>query len=185
MATVEQAPDTQSSGPSRLSEASGASGATAELDGEESRHQYFIFKLGGQTYGTPLMHVREITKELPCRPVPNTVRSFVGISNLRGQVVGVIDLKERFGLAGSRVSRQCLMIFDTDAGVIAAQVDDVTGVKTITPDKMDRQPSIVRNLPAEYVIGVTEVEGELIELVALEKVLAAAELAALSDKLSA
>ncbi len=136
---------------------------------EESR--YLLFKLGQEVYGTPLLGVREVVEPLDSKPVPNTVNYFLGVINIRGQIVGVLDLRARFGHKCERTPENALMVFDTDNGPMAALVDRVEAVVRINDSKIEKEPNIKTSAPTEFLLGIAHHDDRLITLIDLNKAL--------------
>src|SRR4051812_12524187 len=77
--------------------------------------RYLIFCIQTERFAAPLLSIREIVEPLPYRPVPNPRSYFLGLSNLRGQIVGVLDLGLCFGLNPVSLSSEAVfLIFDID-----------------------------------------------------------------------
>lgn len=153
-------------------------GIDQELDDDShTKSRYLLFKVGKEVFGTPLLQVREIVKPQPLKLVPNTVDHFKGIINLRGEVVGVIDLGEKFGIEPHPSSiDQALIVFDTKMGPLATVVDYIESVSHIPDQDIETDPAIYSHVPLDYLIGVGKMDGQLIYLVTLQSVLRDEEL---------
>lgn len=140
--------------------------------------RFLLFKVGGQLYGTPLLGIREVVEPQEPKPIPNTVSFFSGVINLRGQVVGVVDLRKRFGCEASRLPRMALMVFSTESGPLGALVDEIECVVKIPAAKIESKAVIRTQVPADYFIGIGNQDGRLISLIDLNKILGTEELKA-------
>ncbi|MEN9845367.1 MAG: hypothetical protein RIS36_514 [Pseudomonadota bacterium] len=138
--------------------------------------RFLLFRIGGQLYGTPLLGIREVVEPQEPKPIPNTVSFFSGVINLRGQVVGVIDLRKRFGCEALPVPRRALMVFATESGPLGALVDEIESVVKIPAAKIESKAVIRTQVPADYFIGIGNQDGRLISLIDLNKVLGTEEL---------
>lgn len=119
--------------------------------------QLVIFKLGTQVYAFPISQVREIIQYDSATIVPNASNYIEGIINLRGKVIAVINLANRFQLVVEGQKAQRAIIVDTDQQQLAVIVDEVTEVKYLDNRQMDTLEVIdVRN---ECVRGVVQ-DGE-------------------------
>ena len=145
-----------------------------ETTGEEQK--YILFRLGSELYGTALLDVREVVEPIEPKPIPNTVPWFKGVINIRGEIVGVIDLRKRFGHAEESTSGLALMIFSTSAGPLAGLVDKVESVVRIPEADIERHPNVMSVVPAEYLLGIGTVQNRLVTLVDLAKILGDEEL---------
>ena len=144
---------------------------------EEGR--YLLFRLGTELYGTPLLGVREVVEAQPTKPVPNTISCFTGVINIRGEIVGVIDLRMRFGHPANTGAESALMVFSTEAGPMAALVDKVEAVVKIPDDKIDKQPNVHTTVPLEFLLGIAKDSERLVTLIDLNRTLGKEELKAI------
>ena len=159
-----------------MTEQVAASAATGSVDGEQEECRYLLFKLGKELYGTPLLGVREVVEPQEPKPVPNTVGYFLGVINIRGQIVGVIDLRNRFGHKVEKGPENALMVFNTDAGPMAAWVDQVEAVVRLSDDRIDKKPNVKTSVPPEFMLGIAHEGERLVTLVDLNKALGKLEL---------
>lgn len=119
--------------------------------------QLVIFKLGTQEYAFPISQVREIIQYDGATVISNTSNHVEGIINLRGKVISVISLANRFNMAVESQKEQRAIIVDTDLKQLAIIVDEVTEVKYLDNIMVDPLETIdVRN---ECVHGVVQ-DGE-------------------------
>lgn len=145
----------------------------------EDEIRYLLFRLGGELYGTPLLGIREVVEPQDPKPVPNTVPYFSGVINIRGQVVGVLDLRQRFQHACDKHSGMALMVFDTEAGPLGALVDRIEAVVPIPDTNIEKKPNVRTTVPLEFLIGIGNQEGKLVTLVDLNRILGREELRAI------
>ena len=145
-----------------------------EENGDE--HKFIIFSLGNEIYGARLLEVREVVEALPTKIVPNTISSFIGVSNLRGQIVGVLDLRKRFSIDFEDADRPVFLVFDTPSGALASQVDKVESVSVIAPDDIEDKPNIVSTIPSKFILGIGKVDDRMVTIIDLKSVLSNEEL---------
>lgn len=145
-----------------------------EETGDE--HKFIIFSLGNEIYGARLLEVREVVEALPTKIVPNTISSFIGVSNLRGQIVGVLDLRKRFSIEFQKADRPVFLVFDTPSGALASQVDKVESVSVIAPDDIEYKPNIVSTIPSRFILGIGKVDERMVTIIDLKSVLSNEEL---------
>lgn len=145
---------------------------TDTIDAREEEDRYFIFQLGSELCGTPLLGVREVLQPQEIKSVPNTKPYFVGMINIRGQIIGVIDLRIRYGHPIAVSEHNAFVVFDTPKGTIAAIVDRVDSVTSIAHTAIDRSKSVVTEICPEYLLGVAHVRNRLVTLLELNTLLA-------------
>ncbi len=152
--------------------------APAEVTTEEifGEHQYLIFRLNEELYGVRLLDVNEVVDELSIQRVPNTISSFLGVANLRGALIGVVDLKKQFSMKSSTSERAVYLVFSTSQGTLACTVDQILQVGELLPSDIEKEVNIVSAIPSQYLKGIGKKNGRLITLVDLAKILSQQEL---------
>ncbi|MBC7530959.1 MAG: purine-binding chemotaxis protein CheW [Oligoflexus sp.] len=140
-------------------------------DNDLEQDRYLLFTLNQELYATPLMGVREVVEMQKPKPIPHTIPSFLGVINIRGEIVGVMDLRVRLGYQRQDYATEAMMVFDTPGGSLAAIVDSMEGVTKISPEAIDRNPSIESRLPLHFLIGVGRIRDRLVTLIDIGKVL--------------
>ena len=139
-----------------------------------------IFTLADGLYGVNVSQVREITSMRETTPVPNSPYYVDGVTNLRGQVTTVTDLRKRFGLDEKECDDNTRIIIVEPEGVpIGMVVDSVGEVLRMPAKEIEPVPDLVvesngSGIDSDYVKGVGKLgDGRLLILLDLEKVLAA------------
>jgi purine-binding chemotaxis protein CheW len=144
--------------------------------GEEVK--VIVFALGKEEYGVEVEKVRTIERMQPITRVPKTIPFIKGVINLRGIVVPIIDLRERFGMPQTENSENTRIIIvtanDMEVGLIVDSANDVIDVDT---DEINDPPEIVGGIRAKYLRGVARVAGDrLLVLLNLGEVLSKSEI---------
>lgn len=134
--------------------------------------QWVTFRLQEETYGINVMQVQEVLRYTEIAPVPGSPEYVLGIINLRGNVVTVIDTRARFGLPASEVSDNTrIVIIEAEKQVIGILVDSVAEVVYLKQSEIDTAPNVGTDESARFIQGVANREGELLILVDLNKLL--------------
>jgi purine-binding chemotaxis protein CheW len=134
--------------------------------------QCVTFKLDGETYGINVMQVQEVLRYTEIAPVPGAPHYVMGIINLRGNVVTVIDTRNRFGLQSAEVSEQTrIVIIEADSHVIGILVDAVAEVVYLRQSEIETAPNVGNDESAKFIQGVCNKNNELLILVELDKLL--------------
>ncbi len=142
----------------------------------EDAQKFLIFQMGDELFATALVEIREVIEFHQAKPIPHMPAFFKGVINIRGEIIGVIDLRERLGVTGSDATR-CQLVFETDSGPLAAIVDRVHSVTIIEESQMDRRTTIgVQGVDRSYFLGVGKVEDRIFTLISLRKLLKKDEL---------
>jgi purine-binding chemotaxis protein CheW len=134
--------------------------------------QWVTFRLGGETYGINVMQVQEVLRYTEIAPVPGAPAYVLGIINLRGNVVTVIDTRHRFGLAASEISDHTrIVIIEADNHVLGILVDAVAEVVYLRQSEIETAPNVGNDESARFIQGVCNKNDELLILVELDKLL--------------
>lgn len=134
--------------------------------------QWVTFQLDRETYGINVMQVQEVLRYTEIAAVPGAPDYVLGIINLRGNVVTVIDTRSRFGLQSAEVSDNSrIVIIEAEKQVIGIMVDSVAEVVYLRASEIDVAPSVGTEESAKFIQGVSNRDGELLILVDLNKLL--------------
>ncbi|CAM3942870.1 MULTISPECIES: chemotaxis protein CheW [Pseudoalteromonas] len=146
--------------------------ADKNADSNDEVLQWVTYKLEDETYGINVMQVQEVLRYTEIAPVPGAPAYVLGIINLRGNVVTVIDTRARFGLVSAEVTDNSrIVIIEAEKQVIGILVDSVAEVVYLRSSEIDSAPNIGTEESAKFIQGVSNREGELLILVDLNKLL--------------
>jgi purine-binding chemotaxis protein CheW len=150
--------------------------------GEDPILQWVTFRLENETYGINVMQVREVLRYSEIAPVPGAPAYVIGIINLRGNVVTVVDTRERFGLSSAEISDNTrIVILETEKQVVGILVDAVAEVVYLRESEIEPAPNVGNPDNARYIQGVSHKNSELLILIAIKNLLTDYEWAELSD----
>ncbi|WP_210449961.1 chemotaxis protein CheW [Vibrio crassostreae] len=134
--------------------------------------QWVTFQLEEETYGINVMQVREVLRYSEIAPVPGAPDYVLGIINLRGNVVTVIDTRSRFGLMQGEITDSTrIIVIESERQVIGILVDSVAEVVYLRSSEIDTTPSVGTDESAKFIQGVSNRDGKLLILVDLNKLL--------------
>lgn len=138
--------------------------------------QWVTFRLDGESYGINVLQVQEVLRVNEIAPVPGAPDYVLGIINLRGNVVTVIDTRRRFGLSTKAIDEASrVVIIEAWDNVIGILVDSVAEVVYLRASEIDSAPSVGSEESSRYIQGVCNREEHLLILVDLNKFLSAEE----------
>lgn len=142
-------------------------------DQKSSELQLVTFMLGGEEYAVDILSVQEIIRMTEITSIPNAPEFIDGIINLRGVVIPVLDLRMRFSMEKVAATGQSRIIVVRAHGlVVGLVVDKVMEVLRLRSDIIDSAPGIVTGKAgADFIEGVGKLDGRLLILVNLDKVL--------------
>lgn len=148
---------------------------TSETAGDD---KYLVFQLGPSLYATPLIEVREVIEYQPAKPIPHTAPFFKGVINIRGEIVGVIDLRLRLAIQEAADHPQAQLIYDSESGPLAAIVDKVLSVAVISEANLDRRlTGHSQQGENRYLVGIGKADDKIFTVVSLKKMLTAEQIA--------
>jgi purine-binding chemotaxis protein CheW len=144
--------------------------------------QCVTFELDAETYGINVMQVQEVLSETEVAPVPGAPHYVIGIINLRGKVVSVIDARTRFGLSTiERTDITRIIVIEALQQIIGVLVDSVAEVVDVEMSEIETAPNVGNDESSRYIDGVVSRDDKLIILVDLDKLLSEAEWGSISN----
>lgn len=148
----------------------------------DSVMQCVTFRLDDEVYGINVMQVQEVLRVTEIAPVPGAPSYVLGIINLRGNVVTVIDTRERLGLSSHEMDESTrIVIIEAEKQVVGILVDAVAEVVDLRTSEIESAPNVGNDESSKYIQGVSSRDGELLILVDLNKLLTDEEWAELSS----
>jgi purine-binding chemotaxis protein CheW len=134
--------------------------------------QLVTFRLQDETYGINVMHVQEVLRVSEIAPVPGAPDYVLGIINLRGNVVTVIDTRLRFGLPSNELTDSSrIVIIESEKQVVGILVDAVAEVVELTESQIDAAPNVGNEENSRYIQGIATMGDVLLIVVDLHKLL--------------
>lgn len=134
--------------------------------------QWVSFRLENEIYGINVMQVQEVLRYSEIAPVPGAPHYVLGIINLRGNVVTVIDTRTRFGLPTAETTDHTrIVVIEVENQVVGILVDAVAEVVYLRQSEIETTPSVGNEENAKFIQGVCHKNDELLILVDLEKLM--------------
>jgi purine-binding chemotaxis protein CheW len=138
--------------------------------------QLVVFDLANEHYGMDIAVVESIIKMQPITAVPRTPHFVEGVTNLRGAVLPVIDLRKRFGLPTAEEDKDTrIVVVEMNEQTVGMVVDAVSEVLSVQQDSIEPPPAIVTTLDSTFITGIAKDKERLIILLDLNQVLNADE----------
>jgi purine-binding chemotaxis protein CheW len=146
-----------------------------DLDSKELL-QLVTFRLGNEEFSLDILRVQEIIRHMELTRVPRTPDFVDGVINLRGRVIPVLDLRKRFGLpSDERTNETRIIVVDVDSKTVGLKVDAVSEVLRLPAETVEPAPAIVTGAESDYIKGVGKLDGRLLILLDVEKILTRTE----------
>jgi purine-binding chemotaxis protein CheW len=138
--------------------------------------QLVTFRLGKEEYSLDILKVHEIIRHMELTRVPRTPDFVDGVINLRGRVIPVLDLRKRFGLqAVDKTNETRIIVVDVDNKTVGLKVDAVSEVLRLPADTVEPPPTLVVGVDSDYIKGVGKLDGRLLILLDVGRILSRSE----------
>ncbi len=169
-----------------MNEAAQTADVDLGLDIDGDADQYLTFLMADEEYGVDILRVQEIRGWEHVTPVPNTPKYIKGVINLRGTIVPLVDLRERFGVEpipyGPTTVVIVLKVIGEDAErIMGIVVDAVADVYNIEEENIKPAPDFGSVVSIEYVRGLASIEEKMLIVLEIDKLLSSDQLQAISS----
>lgn len=142
--------------------------------------QLVIFRLAEEEYALPITKVQEINRLTPVTRLPEAPAFMEGVINLRGRIIPVLDLRKRFSLPAVETEETRIMIVDVEGQTVGMVVDSVNEVVRLPRTSVEPPPPAFI-IDARYIEGVGKMDGRLLILLDIDKILTTQEEIALRE----
>jgi purine-binding chemotaxis protein CheW len=134
--------------------------------------QLVVFELANEHYGVEISTVESIIKMQEITRIPHSPAFVEGITNLRGLVLPVIDLRKRFGLDAQEISRDSrIMVVALGTMKVGMIVDAVSEVLRVPSESIEPPPSMTTSSRANFITGIAKLNDLLVILLDMSKIL--------------
>ncbi|AHM73390.1 chemotaxis protein CheW [Yersinia hibernica] len=148
-----------------------------KLAGETVGQEFLIFTLGAEEYGIDILKVQEIRGYDQVTRIANTPAFIKGVTNLRGVIVPIIDLRVKFAQQGVSYNENTVVIvLNFGQRVVGIVVDGVSDVLSLTAEQIRPAPEFAVTLATEYLTGLGSLGERMLILVDIEKLLSSEEM---------
>ena len=136
--------------------------------------QIVVFGLANEKYGVDIDSVESIVNLLPITAVPDAPDFVEGVTNLRGEVLPVIDLRKRFGLPLTEETRDTrIVVAEVDGSKVGMKVDELSEVLRVEESAIEPPSPVVAPVDSDFIVGIAKAEARLIILLNLGELLSA------------
>lgn len=149
----------------------------SKLAGETVGQEFLIFTLGNEEYGIDILKVQEIRGYDQVTRIANTPAFIKGVTNLRGVIVPIIDLRVKFAQQDvSYDENTVVIVLNFGQRVVGIVVDGVSDVLSLTTEQIRPAPEFAVTLATEYLTGLGSLGERMLILVDIEKLLSSEEM---------
>lgn len=143
----------------------------SEPEQQTASLEFLTISLGKETYGVNILSVQEIIGIPSISKLPRSPEHVLGVMNLRGMVVPVIDLRKKFNMPDN-LREPVIVVVRVGSKIIGAVVDEVNDVALVSLDDIQSPPEFSGKIKRDYISGLTRHNGELVIMLELDKLLA-------------
>lgn len=148
-------------------------------------HTYLTFYLDNELFGLNIILVREVLEFTPVTRVPMTADFMRGVINVRGHVVPVVDLRQKFGLEKvDETINTCIIIvelnIDGESSTMGALVDGVQEVLDIAPEQIESSPRLGSRIDTRFIQGIGKLGDQFVILLDIQAIFSTRELSLIS-----
>ncbi|MGB1880679.1 MAG: chemotaxis protein CheW [Gammaproteobacteria bacterium] len=137
---------------------------------EDPLYRFVTFRLADETYGINVMQVQEVLRMTDVAPVPGAPHYVMGIINLRGNVVTVLDTRMLLNLEAREITENSrIMIIEAGKIAVGLLVDSVAEVLNVSASQIDPPPTLGKDENTRYIQGVFSKDGEITIFIDLTK----------------
>lgn len=130
--------------------------------------ELIAFRIGDQEFSVNIMSVREIRGWTPATPLPHAPSYVMGVINLRGAVLPIVDLAKRLGMKPAEpTARHVIIVAQVRSRVIGLLVDAVSDILTVTDENIQPVPEVSSDLEKQYARGILAIDKRMICLIEL------------------
>jgi purine-binding chemotaxis protein CheW len=159
--------------------------STTNLTELSSRREFLAFTLGKEEYGIDIQKVQEIRGYESVTRIANAPEFIKGVTNLRGIIVPIIDMRIKFSLGTPTYDQFTVVIILNISGrVVGIVVDSVSDVINLTPEQTKPAPEMASTFNADYLIGLGTLDERMLILIDIDKLMSSTEMG-LIEKMAA
>ena len=140
---------------------------------DEDKLQVIGFKLGDEEFGVDIFSVKEIIRMSMSTRVPNAPAFVVGVVNMRGKVIPIIDLCIRFSLPPTEysINDRKIIVIEHENKTVGFLVDSVNEVTNINKSWTEPPPPMVAGIDSDYITAIAKLDDKLLILLEIAKIL--------------
>jgi purine-binding chemotaxis protein CheW len=149
-----------------------ASGISAATAADLRAGKYLTFGLANEEYGLEILKVREIIGQMDVTRVPGMPEHVLGVINLRGKVIPVVDLRLKFGMPNTdHTSETCIIVVSVQNQLMGVLVDRVSEVMDIHREEIEDAPNVGTSVESNFILGMAKVKGRVEILLDIDRVM--------------
>ena len=149
-------------------------------DSNQLTKQIIVFKMAGEEYALDIQYIKEVVPTPPISQVPLTPSYIRGVANIRGSIIAIVDLEDKFQLPSAKADGlgQYTLVVDGDGVNMAFLVHEIPNTFTVPLSSIDQSPAILQETSEEkhYVEGIVKLDKRLIILIDIHSIISKGEI---------
>ena len=142
--------------------------------------QIVCFKIGSEEYGIDILQVQEILKLPKVTKLPKSKPYIMGVIDLRGKVLPIVDLSKRFGIESNKLTENSRAIVVNIGGKkVGLGIDSVSHVIKVNAKDIEPPPPVVRGISGKYIVGIAKMEDGFVVVLDINQMFSSEELVGL------
>ncbi len=152
-----------------------------KADNYFSSLQIVCFKIGSEEYGIDILQVQEILKLPKVTKLPKSKDYIMGVIDLRGKVLPIVDLSRRFDIESDKITENSRAIVVNIGGKrVGLGIDSVSHVIKVNANEVEPPPAVVRGISGKYIIGVAKVDDGFVVILDINQLFSSEELGSIA-----
>lgn len=157
-------------------------GATSSQNGEGMGGKFLTFYIGEEEYGLEILSVHEIIGIMDVTAVPRTPRHILGVINLRGKIIPILELRLKFGLPSiDNTEETCIIVVQCSGVQMGIVVDKVSEVLDIPSEDIEDAPSFGDSVNTDYILGIGKSDDNVKLLLDIDKIISSKDMELIED----
>ena len=145
-----------------------------------SSFQIVCFKIGHEEYGIDILQVQEILKLPRVTKIPKSIDYIMGVMDLRGKVIPIVDLSKKFKIEAAKVSdSNRAIVVDIGGKQVGLGIDSVSHVIKVNSSDIEPPPPVVKGISGKYIVGIAKLEDGFIVILDISKIFLTEEISVL------
>lgn len=142
-----------------------------------SSMQVVCFKIGKEEYGIEILKVQEILKVPKITKLPKSSNFILGVIDLRGKVIPIIDLSKKFGIKGDKIQTNSrTIVVDIEGKKVGLAIDSVSHVVKLSAGEIEPPPPVVKGISGKYITGIAKLDEGFVVILDINKIFSTDEL---------
>ena len=141
--------------------------------------QIVCFKIGSEEYGIDILQVQEILKIPKVTKLPKSSRHILGVIDLRGRVIPIIDLGKRFGIVADLSNSSRAVVVDIEGKQVGLAIDSVSHVIKVDAGDIEPPPPVVKGISGKYIVGIAKLKTGFVVILDINQIFSSEEIMSL------